>query len=154
LYRRLPLPDTAHSRAYVEKMHEVTALHDDLVTRDPPQEQVVQIITTLAALRTMLRGQSEDRAHSSYGRGRMRGCKTHALIPSMAMDDVDDEQLRSHTVAGNYFAGMNNAMHGGVVSVLFETVMGRLAMGTQMRICRTAYLTTQYRNVTPIGERL
>ena len=27
-------------------------------------------------------------------------------------------------------------------------------MGTQMRICRTAYLTTQYRNVTPIGERL
>src|SRR5699024_1485263 len=89
-----------------------------------------------------------------YGRGSMGGSKTHALMPTMTMDYVDDELLRAHTVAGNYFAGMSNAMHGGVVLVLFDTVMGRLAMCTQTRICLIAYLTCTYRHPTPIGERL
>lgn len=153
-YRRLPLPDTAHTRAYVEMMHEVTAFHDALVAADPTQDQLAQLTTTLASLRQMLEGQAVDEQHRIYGRGSMGGSKTQALMPTITMDHVDDDELQAHTVAGNYFAGMNNAMHGGVVSVLFDTVMGRLAMGTQLRICRTAYLTTQYRNVTPIGERL
>src|SRR5699024_3344164 len=115
---------------------------------------LAQMTTTLAALRQMLQGQAVDEQHRIYGRGSMGGSKTQALMPTMTMDYVDDEQLRAHTVAGNYFAGMTNAMHGGVVSVLFDTVMGRLASGPQMRLCRTAYLPSQYRNVRPSGDRL
>src|SRR5699024_670908 len=153
-YRRLPLPDTAHTRAYVEMMHEVTAFHDALVAADPTQDQLAQLTTTLASLRQMLEGQAVDEQHRIYGRGSMGGSKTQALMPTITMDHVDDDELQAHTVAGNYFAGMNNAMHGGVVSVLFDTVIGRLAVGTRRRNCAPPDLRAQCRHVTPIGERL
>lgn len=65
-------------------------------------------------------------------------------MPGVTIEHVDGTYLRGHTVVGEYFLGLNGAVHGGVISVLFDTVIGRLAMGTTARIRRTAHLTTPY----------
>src|SRR5699024_2184986 len=126
-YRRLPLPDTAHTRAYVEMMHEVTAFHDALVAADPTQEQSAQMTWALAACGQVVQGRAVDEVGRVCGGGSMGGSRSQALMPAMTRDYVDDAELRARTVAGNCCAGMDSAMPGGVVSGLFGTVMGRLA---------------------------
>lgn len=153
-YRRRPLPDTPEAHAYVDMLAEVTAFQDALVQANPTPEQTQQLTATLAQLRTLLEGQAVPEHERWYGRGVAGGTETQVLMPAMTFDHVDDHQLHATTTPGEYFLGMNQAMHGGVVSVLFDTAMGRLAMGTAMRICRTAYLTTHYRAVTPLNQQL
>lgn len=152
--RRRPLEDTPHTRAYVDMLAEVAAFHDVLVKANPNSEQLEYLTASLAELRTMLAGETVAEHERWYARGEMGGAHTQVLMPPLIIDDVDDQELHAHTVVGDYFTGLNQAVHGGVVSVLFDTAMGRLAMGKKLRVCRTAYLTTQYRNVTPLGERL
>ncbi len=153
-HRRRPLEDTPHARAYIDMLAEVSAFHDALAQANPTPEQIEQLSNSVSQLRTMLEGQAVAEHERWYGRGQLNGLRTQVLMPPLTIEAVDDYELRAHTVAGEYFTGMNQALHGGVVSVLFDTAMGRLAMGTTMRVCRTAYLTTQYRSIAPIGERL
>lgn len=153
-HRRRPLEDTPHTRAYVDMLSEVAAFHDALVQANPSPEQLAQMSASLAEMRTMLEGAAVTEHERWYARGELSGTATQVLMPPMTVEYVDDAEFRAHTVAGDYFMGLNGAMHGGVVSVLFDTAMGRMAMGTESRVSRTAYLTTHYRNITPIGERL
>lgn len=153
-HRRRPLPDTPQADAYVRMMHEVATFHDALARANPTEGQLAQMTATLASVREMLEGQAVPEQDRLYGLGEVGGSQSQAMMPPLTIESVDDHQLRAHTVAGEFFMGMNQAMHGGVVAVLFDTALGRLAMGSQQRSCRTAYLTTQYRNITPLGERL
>lgn len=151
--RRRPLPDTPEVRAYIRLMQEVSGFHDALVQARPSEQQLAELTETLASVRASLEESAVPERDQLYGSGEVGG-PNQLLMPPLTYDYIDDGELRAHTVANNFYVGLNAAMHGGVVSVLFDTAMGRLAMGTQERVCRTAYLTTQYRNVTPIGERL
>lgn len=151
--RRQPFPQTPHTQAYEQMIEEARQVQDALVQANPSAEQLAELTQTLSALRATLTQQAVPEEERLYGRGQMGGTN-QLLVPRMTFDHVDDHQLEAHLVAGEFFNGINEAMHGGVVSVVFDTAMGRLAMGAQHRICRTAYLTTQYRNVTPIGEHL
>ena len=153
-HRRRPLEETPHTRAYVDMLGEVAAFHDALVQANPSPEQLAHMSASLAQMRTMLDDAAVAERERWYARGELSGTATQVMMPPMTIEHVDDAELRAHTVAGEYFMGLNGAMHGGVVSVLFDTAMGRMAMGTQFRVCRTAYLTTHYRNITPIGKRL
>lgn len=131
----------------------VAQFQDALVQANPTEDQVAEMTATVTAMRQMLAEQAVPEDQRLYGRGEIGG-NNQLLVPRLTFESVDDHQLQAHTVAGHFFNGINDAMHGGVVSVVFDTVMGRLAMGTEHRVCRTAYLNTQFRNVTPIGERL
>lgn len=55
---------------------------------------------------------------------------------------------------GRYFLGGGGAVHGGAISLLFDEVLGRLASSGDRAPARTAYLHTDYRSITPIGEEL
>ena len=153
-HRRTPAPDTPQKRAYVRLLEEVTAFQHALVQANPKAEESDELTATLASVRERLEGAAVPEAERLYARGELSGGNMQVLMPPLTVEYVDDREFRAHTVAGEFAMGMNQAMHGGVVSVLFDTAMGRLAMGTEMLSARTAYLTTQYRNITPIGERL
>lgn len=131
----------------------VAQFQNALVQANPTEYQIAEMVATVTAMRQMLTEQTVPEDQRLYGRGEIGG-SNQLLVPRLTFESVDDHQLQAHTVAGHFFNGINDAMHGGVVSVVFDTVMGRLAMGTEHRVCRTAYLNTQFRNVTPIGDRL
>lgn len=151
--RRRPLPDTPQVRAYIRMIQEVSQFHDALVQASPSEEQLAEMTEILASVRAALEDTAVVEREQLYGSGQLGG-PNQLLVPTIFYDHIDDDKLRAHTVANTYYRGLNDAMHGGMVSVLFDTVMGRMAVGTEGRVCRTAYLTTQYRNITPIGERL
>lgn len=151
--RRRPLPDTPQVRAYIRLIKEVSQFHDALVQASPSEQQLTEVTETLASVRGVLEDTAVAEREQLYGNGQLGG-PNQLLMPPITYDALDDDELRAHTVANKYYMGLNDTMHGGVVSVLFDTVMGRMAVGTEGRVCRTAYLTTHYRNITPIGERL
>lgn len=151
--RRRPFVDTPQAAAYRQMIETVAQFQNALVQANPTEDQVAEMVATVTALRQMLAEQAVPEDQRLYGRGEIGG-NNQLLVPRLTFEIVDDHQLQAHTVAGHFFNGINDAMHGGVVAVVFDTVMGRLAMGTEHRVCRTAYLNTQFRNVTPIGERL
>lgn len=151
--RRRPFDETPQTAAHREMVQEVARFQDALVQANPSEAQLAELTQTLAAMRTMLATQAVSEDQRLYGCGEIGG-DNQLLVPPLTFDHIDNHELRAHTFAGHFFTGINEAMHGGVVSVVFDTVMGRLAMGTEHRVCRTAYLNTQYRSVTPIGERL
>ena len=153
-HRRTPAPDTPQTRAYIRLLEEVSNFQDALVQANPTAEASDELVAKLASVRETLEQAAVPEAERLYARGELSGGEMQVLMPPLTVEHVDDHEFRAHTVAGEFAMGMNQAMHGGVVSVLFDTAMGRLAMGTEMLSARTAYLTTQYRNITPIGERL
>lgn len=151
--RRRPLSDTPQVRAYIRMIQEVSQFHDALVQASPSEEQLAEMTETLASVRATLEATAVAEREQLYGNGQLGG-PNQLLMPTISYDHIDDDKLRAHTVANKFYMGLNDTMHGGMVSVLFDTVMGRMAVGTESRVCRTAYLTTEYHNITPIGERL
>jgi acyl-coenzyme A thioesterase PaaI-like protein len=51
---------------------------------------------------------------------------------------------------GRFQLGGNGAVHGGVLPLLFDEVLGRLA-NSGRTVARTAYLTVNFRHITRIG---
>ncbi|WP_371815005.1 hotdog domain-containing protein [Mycobacterium sp. DL440] len=66
-----------------------------------------------------------------------------------------DEHGVSGTVTfGRYFLGGGGAVHGGAIPLLFDEVLGRLANSGSRAPSRTAYLHTDFRAITPVGQEL
>lgn len=66
----------------------------------------------------------------------------------------DHESVQGTVTFGRYFLGGGGAVHGGAIPLLFDEVLGRLASSGDRAPARTAYLHTDYRSITPIGEEL
>jgi hypothetical protein len=73
--------------------------------------------------------------------------------PRLVVDVEDGGELRGHVTFGRYFLGVNGAVHGGVLPLLFDEVLGRAAAGAGRRM-RTAYIKTDFRALTPLDTRL
>ncbi|HEY2297302.1 MAG TPA: PaaI family thioesterase [Jatrophihabitans sp.] len=75
------------------------------------------------------------------------------VLPPYVIDERGEGFLRGHVTFTRFYLGGNGAAHGGSHTLLFDDVMGHVA-GLAGGICRTAYLTINYRRITPIGVEL
>jgi acyl-coenzyme A thioesterase PaaI-like protein len=66
----------------------------------------------------------------------------------------DHERVEGTVTFGRYFLGGGGAVHGGAIPLLFDEVLGRLASSGERAPARTAYLHTDFRSITPVGEEL
>jgi acyl-coenzyme A thioesterase PaaI-like protein len=66
----------------------------------------------------------------------------------------DHEKVEGTVTFGRYFLGGGGAVHGGAIPLLFDEVLGRLASSGERAPARTAYLHTDFRSITPVGEEL
>lgn len=73
-----------------------------------------------------------------------------ALAPAVHVDEVRPHELLGRVTFGRFHAG-SGAVHGGVLPLVFDEVMARLANSRGRPRARTAYLRTDYRAVVPIG---
>lgn len=148
------LEDTAHTRAYREMLTAVSAFQDAVVQANPTHEQLMHMTASLNEMHAMLEAQAVPETERWYGRGRGGSGKVQVLTPQLTIDYLDDERIEAHTVAGEFYMGMNGAMHGGIVAAIFDALLGRMSSGSQGRVTRTAYLTTHFRAITPLNQRL
>ncbi|MFD6813531.1 PaaI family thioesterase [Enteractinococcus coprophilus] len=153
-HRRRPFPHTEQAAAYLDMMAQVGVFQDTLVAANPETAQARQIQAKLAELIELLASSAVPEHERLYALGDFGSGESQALLPPLVVDHFDDDALHAHFVPGQFAMGMNQAMHGGVVSLIFDTLMGRMAAGLQGIPCRTAYLNTQYRHVAPVEQRL
>jgi acyl-coenzyme A thioesterase PaaI-like protein len=66
----------------------------------------------------------------------------------------DHEKVEGTVTFGRYFLGGGGAVHGGAIPLLFDEVLGRLAISGDRAPARTAYLHTDFRSITPVGVEL
>ena len=66
----------------------------------------------------------------------------------------DTEAVEIDVEFSRYHVGGNNAVHGGVVSMMFDVAFGIVIHSINRPISRTAFLHVDYRNVTPIDVPL
>jgi acyl-coenzyme A thioesterase PaaI-like protein len=76
-----------------------------------------------------------------------------ALTPAFHVDERDEKHATGTFRLGRYYLGGNGAAHGGVIPLMFDEVLGRLANTGRSR-ARTAYLHVNFRSITPIGPEL
>jgi acyl-coenzyme A thioesterase PaaI-like protein len=76
------------------------------------------------------------------------------MSPNFIPTAGDDQSVAGTVTFGRYFLGGGGAVHGGAIPLLFDEVLGRLSIAGGRPACRTAYLHTDYRSITPIGKEL
>ncbi|BBZ65565.1 thioesterase [Mycolicibacterium insubricum] len=76
------------------------------------------------------------------------------LMPEWKVTRFDSDGVELIVTFSRYHVGGNNAVHGGVLPLLFDSVFGMVIHATGRPISRTAYLHVDYRKVTPINVGL
>jgi len=76
------------------------------------------------------------------------------LMPPWDIRRFDAEEVEAGVRFSRYHVGGNNAVHGGVVAMMFDVMCGMLLHALGRPISRTAFLHVDYRNITPIDVPL
>jgi len=78
----------------------------------------------------------------------------HPLLPPWTMTSAGPDGV---TMAGHFtqsHVGGNQAVHGGMIPLLYDWLFGMIVTSAEIRPTRTAYLHVDYRKITPVEEPL
>jgi acyl-coenzyme A thioesterase PaaI-like protein len=78
----------------------------------------------------------------------------HALMPPWTITESGRDGVVMQGHFSRYHVGGNNAVHGGVIPLLFDWHFGMIVSAAGRPNSRTAYLHVDYRKITPIDEPL
>jgi hypothetical protein len=76
------------------------------------------------------------------------------MSPCLRVEPTPPGRCRGKVTFGEYFLGVNRAVHGGCLPLLFDEVLGRAAISPERPRFRTAYLNVSFRALTPIDTEL
>jgi acyl-coenzyme A thioesterase PaaI-like protein len=117
--------------------------------------------STIVALKQDLRGWADRLAQSAVPEQRQIFARRldlpgrgQTMSPNFIPTAGDHEKVEGSVTFGRYFLGGGGAVHGGAIPLLFDEVLGRLASSGDRAPARTAYLHTDFRSITPVGEEL
>ena len=78
----------------------------------------------------------------------------NVMMPPWQIRRFDSETVEVDVQFSRYHVGGNNAVHGGMVAMMFDVMCGIIIHAVGRPISRTAFLHVDYRNVTPIDVPL
>lgn len=76
------------------------------------------------------------------------------MMPPWRIRSFTPETVEVEVRYSRYHVGGNNAVHGGMVAMMFDVMCGIIIHAIGRPISRTAFLHVDYRNVTPIDVPL
>jgi acyl-coenzyme A thioesterase PaaI-like protein len=76
------------------------------------------------------------------------------LMPPYKVGKFEPDGVELNVQFSRFHVGGNNAVHGGVLPLLFDSVFGMVIHAAGRPISRTAFLHIDYRKVTPIDTPL
>ncbi|MFC9436795.1 PaaI family thioesterase [Nocardia sp. NPDC057030] len=140
-----------HFGPFVEAMR---TLQDLAVSVDAPDEvfgaaltQAEQLIALLAPHRAPELQGPAGRAVELPGRGSL-------LLPPWQLAEAGPDGIRMTGEFRRYHLGGNGAVHGGVLPLLFDELLGMIVHYAGRPISRTAFLHVNYRKITPLETPL
>lgn len=76
------------------------------------------------------------------------------MLPAYVVHELTDDAVAARVVFGRYYLGGGEAVHGGAIPLVFDELLGALANHGDRMPARTAYLTVNFRAVTPLEKPL
>ena len=129
-----------------EFLDKVSGVQPDLRTIEALKDDLAAWSRRLDPFVVSERDQLFARLLDAPGRGQ-------TMSPALHVDRMEPGDFRGHVTFGRYFLGVNGAVHGGTLPLMFDEVLGRAAALPGLRL-RTAYLKTDFRTLTPLDTRL
>lgn len=151
LGRPIPADEAA---AYEQLILGLRDFLDTLAGARPDTDTVAALTADLAAWTPRLQGFAVEEAEQIYARVLPLPGRGQATSPCLVVEHAGPGELRGHVTFGRYFLGVNGAVHGGVLPLLFDEVLGRAASSADRPRLRTAYLHVDFRALTPLDTRL
>ncbi|HEY0718376.1 MAG TPA: PaaI family thioesterase [Streptosporangiaceae bacterium] len=151
---RSGVPHTEDGGPDFGRMIEALRLVQERITASsPPHDVVAETADALEKLAaTLAPFEVEEARQVAAHRIDLPG-RGQAMTPVIHIDEWDDQQVAARVTLGRFYLGASGAAHGGVLPLIFDETMGRLASTGRSR-SRTAYLHVNFRAITPIGTEL
>ncbi len=139
---------------YPEMIDQLRVLLDQVRAAAPPPAVVSEISKLTQELSDRLLPHLVPETEWVSGQLSSLPGRAQLLIPRYSVDELDDQAMAGSVRFGRHYLGSNGAVHGGALPLLFDDILGRLAITGGRPSSRTAYLHVDYRSVTPVDEDL
>jgi acyl-coenzyme A thioesterase PaaI-like protein len=129
-------------------------LHDLTVSTDPGGALWAEAASHLESACALLDGHQVPETRTVAGRVLSIPGLAHPLMPPWTVTESDADGV---TMAGHFteaHVGGNRAVHGGIIPLLYDWLLGMTVTAADIRPSRTAFLHVDYRKITPIDEPL
>lgn len=144
-----PVPE-----GYPAMVAELRELLDRVASTAPDAETVAATTKAVAELNAALAGWVVDESRQLSGRLLAVPGRAQLAVPAVHVDELDDHRMAGRVRFGRHFLGSGGAVHGGAIPLVFDDLLGRLAIVGDRTRSRTAFLHVEYRSVTPIDVDL
>ena len=128
-------------------------VQERITTASPPHDVVIEAAGTLEKLAAELAPFEVDEARQVAAHRLDLPGRGQAMTPVIHIDEWDEQHVLAHVTLGRFYLGSGGAAHGGVLGLIFDEILGRLANTGRSR-ARTAYLHVNFRRITPIEPEL
>ena len=133
---------------------EIRAFLDALAGAAPDPAEIENLKDEIGRLTDRLRDVQVEEAEQFFGRVNAVPFRGQSMTPAFVPTSSSSVRLEGTAEFGRWFLGSGGAAHGGAIALLFDEVVGLLASGGPRGLTRTAYLTVQYQELTPISTPL
>jgi acyl-coenzyme A thioesterase PaaI-like protein len=130
------------------------AVQDAMSEAHAPDDVVADVAEQLERVAGCLHPYAVDEIDRVVGRRIDLPGRGSPLLLPLVIDEQSDHHIVGRVTFRPFHLGGHGAAHGGTLPLLFDEVVGRLASSLPPRRARTAYLTVNYRAITPIGVEL
>ncbi|WP_267615697.1 PaaI family thioesterase [Gordonia bronchialis] len=139
---------------YGEFSEQVRTLMDNARYACPEDAVTAELIDQLKAINEKLAAARIDEWHSPSGTRIDLPSRGNITLPPYIVENVDDDGVHATVTFRDFHLGGNNAAHGGHIAVAFDDLGGFASAVAIQGVSRTAYLTVQYRSITPLNTAL
>ncbi|MCV7192597.1 PaaI family thioesterase [Mycolicibacterium brumae] len=129
-------------------------LQDLAVSADPDDATWDVAAAKVAELVELLAPSQAGELVGPAGRSLKLPAAGSLLLPPWQITAFGPDGVALDVTFSRYHVGGNNAVHGGVLPLLFDTLFGMTIRAVRRPISRTAFLHVDYRKVTPIDVQL
>lgn len=151
---RVGLLVTRAPDGYADMVDSLRVLLDRVAAAHPPPALSAEITGALDALNAKLLPHEVPETHQLAGRLVGVPGRGQLLNVPYAVDEIDQKRVTGRVVFGRHYLGRNGAVHGGAIPLLFDDLLGALALAGDRPLSRTAYLHVDYRSVAPVEQEL
>ena len=141
-------------RRYGEFSEQARTLMDNVRYACPTPELADELIADLEKINAKLAAVRIDEWHSPSGTRIDLPARGNITLPPFEVTEVNDDGVFASVTFRDFHLGGNKAAHGGHVAVAFDDLGGYASAVAIQGVSRTAYLTVQYRSITPLNTPL
>jgi acyl-coenzyme A thioesterase PaaI-like protein len=129
-------------------------LQDLTVSTDPESAMWATAAERIEDLCALLQGHQVPEGRAPAGRVIDLPGLGHPLLPPWTVTDFGPDGVTMEGLFTRSHVGGNNAVHGGMIPLLYDWHFGMIVSTAGLSPSRTAYLHVDYCNITPIDEPL